>query len=612
MMSATSRMDSEAGFINRVLSVLVEFSKIDSVELWLEDAGVYSHHAFAADRPDELICEKFSIVNDRRIDCVLDSGGAIVSKSFCPWLLHPFMDRKGGNFTANDSFWTGDLERPVELRDKNGELSQMWLDEPSRRKGSFAIIPIIAGDSRLGYLCLMSSKKDAFNIGIIELFEDVAQTIGAALLSKRAQIALGERVKELTCLYGIAKLQDEYSSTSAPLKVILSDMVKLLPPAWQFPELAAARISLDDISATTHGFAESPYVQKADITINFERKGSVEVVYSAEECVFNDWPFLKEEESLIQAVARQISLFVERKLAAEEKQKLQDQLRHADRLATIGQLSAGVAHELNEPIGNILGFAQLARKSLAISQGFAPGEKSVPGERPASAKGTALPTQVVHDLDKIVNASLHAREIIRKLMLFSRQATSKKDLVDVNRVVEDGLYFLESRCAKAGIEIVKELSAHPVEVVADEGQLHQVLVNLVVNAIQAMPEGGRLTVRTFERGESGARDKSLNDGEPLTMGESSTCACVVSMVVEDTGIGMSEHVRSQIFLPFFTTKDVGQGTGLGLAVVHGIVTSHNGKIAVESKSGKGSRFTITLPSARTIEKEEHPDEHKTN
>jgi len=251
-----------------------------------------------------------------------------------------------------------------------------------------------------------------------------------------------------------------------------------------------------------------------------------------------------------------VALIIERRQADEDRLSLQEQLRHADRLATIGQLAAGVAHELNEPLGNILGFAQLVKKSSGI------------------------PEQAGHDIDKIIAASLHAREVIRKLMLFARQMPPKKTSVNLNKIVEDGLYFLESRCARAGINLVRSLASDLPEITADPSQLHQVLVNLIVNSIQAMPEGGNLVIRTcFDNSH-------------------------VCLVVEDTGTGMSDEVLRQIFIPFYTTKEIDQGTGLGLPVVHGIVTAHRGSITVESKVNCGTRFEIRLPVSVSKEEEE--------
>jgi signal transduction histidine kinase len=327
----------------------------------------------------------------------------------------------------------------------------------------------------------------------------------------------------------------------------LQGIVGLLPPAWQYPEIACARIILDAQAYTTPGFKDGPHSQAADILVSGTRRGVVEVLYRRDGPEFAGGPFLKEEQTLMDTVAREVALIVERREAEDYKSRLQDQLRHADRLATIGQLAAGVAHELNEPLGNILGFAQLARKD------------------------PRLPKRPAKDLEKIVSASLYAREVIHKLLIFARQMPPVKTKVNLNQVVEEGLYFLESRCAKAGIELLRALEPRLPEISADPSQLNQVLVNLMVNAIQAMPQGGRLTIQTLAGPDH------------------------VSLIVTDTGIGMTEEVREKIFTPFFTTKDVDQGTGLGLAVVDGIVTSHSGSIRVESRPGEGARFEIQLP-----------------
>jgi len=363
-------------------------------------------------------------------------------------------------------------------------------------------------------------------------------------LSQAVEAALRERVKELTCLYGIAQIAGR---PEISLEEFLRGIVELLPPAWQYPEITFARIVLDGHSYSTPGFRACRQKQTADIVVSGARRGVVEVDYAKEKPELDEGPFLKEERNLIDAVARQVALIIERRQAEEDKAKLEGQLRHADRLATIGLLAAGVAHELNEPLGNILGFAQLARKCQRL---------------PESAK---------QDIEKIESASLHAREVIKKLLVFARQMPPEKTRVNLDQVVEEALDFVGARCAEAGIEVECSLSRDLPEITADPAQLNQVLVNLVVNALQAMPEGGKLTVRTR------------------------ACENDVSLIVEDTGVGMSEEALERIFVPFFTTKDVGEGTGLGLPVVHGIVTSHGGSIEVESKLGRGTRFEIRLP-----------------
>jgi signal transduction histidine kinase len=417
--------------------------------------------------------------------------------------------------------------------------------EDSHGHASLVRIPLIVAEEQIGLLLMKSREKDFFPPSVVGNYKNIAQTLGLILVNQYVDASLRERVKELTCLYCMAQLADQ---PNILLGGLLQGVVKLLPSAWQYPEIAVARILLDDGCYATAGFRECAENQRVNLVIKQQVRGSIEVGYTRRMPELDEGPFLKEERSLIETVASQLSLLVERREAAEEKIRLQVQLRHADRLATIGQLSAGVAHELNEPLGNILAFAQLARKEPNL-----------------------LP-QTAADLDKIVATSLHAREIIKKLMLFARQMPPQKLPVNLNKVVADGLFFLESRCSKNGVTIERRLLEPGLpDIVADASQLHQVLVNLVVNAIQAMPDGGIVTIST---------DASKDH---------------VVLRVEDNGIGMSPKVLKRIFVPFFTTKDVNEGTGLGLPVVHGIVTSHGGTIDVESTPGHGTRFEIRLP-----------------
>jgi len=210
-------------------------------------------------------------------------------------------------------------------------------------------------------------------------------------------------------------------------------------------------------------------------------------------------------------------------------------------------LAAGIAHELNNPLGDILGFAQLASNSPDLND------------------------EVYHDLVKIVKSTLYAREIIKKVLYFSRQTHPREAQTDLNHLIDEWMDFFESRCNQSGIEIAVEMDDNLPVVTGDPAQLNQVLINVVVNAIQAMPAGGVLTIKTTRNQES------------------------VSLIVQDTGEGIGEEEQEKIFLPFFTTKEVDQGTGLGLSVVYGIVNEHGGRIEVYSQVGEGSTFKIELP-----------------
>ena len=358
------------------------------------------------------------------------------------------------------------------------------------------------------------------------------------------EAALLERVKELGCLYAISQIAQRGEGS---LDVILQEVAGTIRNAWQYPEITSARIVLDGRVCAEAGKGPRLDVQTSSIVVRGRTRGSVQVAYAERRPTLDEGPFLKEERSLLEAVAGQVAAILEHEEVEREKHMLLQQLRHADRLATIGQLAAGMAHELNEPLGGILGFAQLARRS------------------------PALPEQVASDIDRIAAAALHARDVIRKLLLFAHQTPPARVPLDLNRLVEDGLQLLRSHCEQEAVAIQLSLAPALPKLVADGGQLRQVLTNLVVNALQAMPNGGTLTIATAADAEHAV------------------------LVIEDTGIGIAEDVMDKLFLPFFTTKDVGVGTGLGLPVVHGIVTAHGGSIQVQSTVGQGSRFEVRLP-----------------
>lgn len=531
-------------FQQEVSKMILNFSGCDALELWVKD-----HDKYFRCKANRLPGSSFSFEIK---PCVQNENGEILPHPdddpdlicLCRGVILGHVDLPQPGFTRNGSFWTGDIKKPILPRLKLDKKPHVHGFNISGDYRSFALIPLLVDNQNIGLLQLRSKRRNYFTEDEIELYEKLGQSLGIALAHRHAQVDLRERVKELTCLYGIARLA---AQPGISLEEILQSIVELLPPAWLYPKIALARIILDGHSYSTPGFQKGKHKQTADIIVSGERRGMVEVVYSEEKPELDEGPFLKEEQNLIDTVAKEVAIIITRKQAEQDKLGLQEQLRHADRLATIGQLAAGVAHELNEPLGNILGFTQLAKKC----QG--------------------LPKQAELDIEKILTASLNAREVVKKLLIFARKLPPRKTKVNLNQLVEEGLHFFESRCVKEGIELVRSLSPDLPEVAADPAQLNQVLVNLVVNALQAMPEGGRLKVQTLHEGDH------------------------ISLVIEDTGMGMGEEVLKKVFTPFFTTKDVGQGTGLGLPVVHGIVTSHGGSIKVESKVGYGTRFEIQLP-----------------
>ncbi|GAB4302234.1 MAG: hypothetical protein Kow0090_17760 [Myxococcota bacterium] len=409
---------------------------------------------------------------------------------------------------------------------------------------STVLLPFSFGGENIGILEMKSDKAGFFNESEIELYASLAETLGIAFAHQRSQFELRERLKELSCVYEITKL---VSAANISLDEFFQKALALTTQAMLHPKIAAGRVIFDGKVFQTPNFQDSSPKLSADIKVGGVTRGSFEILYVSDAPEEDSGPFLNEEINLIETMGREISLLIEKSALEEDRLKLETQLFHADRLTLFGRLAAGIAHELNEPLSGVLGFAQLALKN--------------PG----------VPPKAQNDIQKIVATSLHAREIVKKLLFFAKQMPLKKTAVNLNEIVKESLFLLDNKLSKNNVECACEFSDELPEIYADPIQINQMVVNLVVNGVQAMPNGGRLTISTK------ADDKN------------------VCLIIEDTGIGMSEEVKSKIFLPFFTTKDINEGTGLGLSVVHGIIKAHNGAISVKSELGKGSRFEVTLP-----------------
>jgi len=535
-------------FLSGLSDMLFSFSGVDEIEI-LMMGGETNYHWVKRSEEEEYLFNRISSKSEMSITELLSATSLEKGmRDICMIVSREGSGTRNVNFTSNGSFWTGDSTKP--LRFSQGLNPEIQVESEYK---TIAVIKFIVNEFNSGLLILKSEVEFYFTEKEIEFYEGVVQTLGVAISDRRAQEALRERVKELTCLYGITKVLE---NTEIGLGTVLQRVTAHLPLALQYPELASARIVFKDEVFCSPDFCDSGDFISAEIKDGVDNMGKVEVFYKKATGLKDEILFLEEEKSLIETVAKQVSIIIERRIRAEEKERLQFQLRHADRLATIGQLAAGIAHELNEPLGNILGYAQLISKEGGLSE------------------------QTVKDIGVIVKSSLYAREIIKKLMLFSKQVPPKETEVNLNTVIKEGLFFLESRCTNSGVQIKLDLEDNIPEIIADPVQLHQVLVNLIMNAVQAMPSGGELTIRSYRNNEFAVFE------------------------VEDNGPGMKKEIADKIFLPFFTTKDVNEGTGLGLSVVHGIIEAHKGKVNVETSPGKGAKFKVFLPISHKKEKQE--------
>ena len=242
----------------------------------------------------------------------------------------------------------------------------------------------------------------------------------------------------------------------------------------------------------------------------------------------------------------------------ETLQETQDQLIQQEKLASVGQLAAGVAHEINNPLVSVLLYADILCK-----------------ETPEEDE------QQREELQMIIREANRCKTIVNDLLNFSRQNEILAQDTDLNAMLSELAAEQSKQEFFQNVKIVTDLAPDLGTIQADPLQLHQVFVNLMNNAAEAMPDGGELILRTRKGPSTG----------------------LVKIEIEDTGIGISAENMKKIFTPFFTTQPIGKGTGLGLAIIYGIVKMHRGQINVQSRVGQGTTFTITLREHLPVQKD---------
>jgi signal transduction histidine kinase len=240
-----------------------------------------------------------------------------------------------------------------------------------------------------------------------------------------------------------------------------------------------------------------------------------------------------------------------------ELQESQEAMVQQEKMVGIGQLAAGIAHELNTPLGTIIGYAQMLREDLT--------------QQPRTAPSLT-------DVDEIIGQAGRCRDLVKNLLNFSRRSSTEKINTSINEIIRKILSLVEHDFVMKGVRVHLDLDANSPDARVNENEIAQVILNLANNAGDSMPTGGELTVST--------RYDDLTER--------------ICITVRDTGCGIKESDRTRVFEPFFTTKEVGKGTGLGLSICYKIVENHLGAIEFDSVVGKGTTFRVYLPAkART-------------
>nr|MBA3553467.1 PAS domain S-box protein [Gemmatimonadales bacterium] len=423
-------------------------------------------------------------------------------------------------------------------------------DRPS---ASLMFVPVRHGERVAGILSIQSYTPNAYTRGDLATLQALADHCGGALERLRVEEALRESQAQLARTEAFSLVMAAHLGLDGRWLKVPPTLCRFLGYSEQ--ELLALRER--DVSHPDD--VENDLRQQIRLAQNEARSYDLEKRYLRRDGTAA-WTYLNC--SIVQDTAGRPLYFLAYLRDITDRKSLEDQLRQAQKMEAVGQLAGGIAHDFNNLLTAIIGNAEMLLAEM----------------------GSLDPRRM--DVSEINRAAHRAATLTRQLLAFSRKQVLQPRIVSLNEIVAD-LSAMLRRIIGEDIELRLDLDADLGQVLADAGQLEQVITNLAVNARDAMPQGGTLTLRTAN---VAAEDVPAGDPEaPPLLGP------LVVVSVADTGTGMDERTQARLFEPFFTTKELGRGTGLGLATVYGIVRQSGGHIRVRTQLHQGSTFSVYLP-----------------
>ncbi|TDW48016.1 phospho-acceptor domain-containing protein [Flavobacterium sp. 270] len=353
---------------------------------------------------------------------------------------------------------------------------------------------------------------------------------------------LKERIKELTCLYEISKIISQSDSVN---KGVLEEIILSIKRAWRYNDDTIVEIQILEHTLSTSKIKEQTVFQTCSIQITNKYAGFIKIHYPQAKYAEND--FLEDEQKLLTTIAFEIGNFIEKHQILNETALLNRTIERLDRLNLLGEMTAGIAHELNSPLGNILGFAELI-------------------------KSNATDPKIISDVSIIINAAIFSREIVKKLLFFSCEIPQQLKLQELQPIINFVLAFLKPNFQKKDIKSEVLISDNAIMANVDSVQITQVLFNLFLNALYASPKKSTIKIEVQSTSEN------------------------ILITIADQGSGIHDDIKQKIFDPFFTTKPINEGCGLGLSIVLEIIKKHNGEIVLKNNFPAGTIFIIKLPA----------------
>jgi PAS domain S-box-containing protein len=439
------------------------------------------------------------------------------------------------------------------LRPSMPIVTEGWVPfgDTARPSASLMFVPLRHGDRVTGLLSIQSYSQDAYVDEDLCTLQELADHCGGAIERLRIESELRESQAQLARTEAFALVMTAHLGLDGRWRKVPARLCRLLDveESHLLGTPIGRLLHPDDVAAEQTGRERlvGGDTRTLDLELRWRRPGEGPLWMELNASVVQD---ADGRPLYLLAYLRDIT----------ERKSLEAQLRQAQKMEAVGQLAGGIAHDFNNLLTAILGSTELLLADTAAAD----------------------PRR--EDVQEISRAAHRAAGLVRQLLAFSRKQVMQPRLVNLNSIVRE-MGGMLTRVVGERIALRLDLEPALGPVTADPGQLEQVIANLGVNARDAMPDGGTLTIATANvSGPGGAGDGVLPPGGPL-----------VALIVRDTGTGMDENVLAHLFEPFFTTKELGRGTGLGLATVYGIVRQSGGQIQVVSRPGEGSAFTVYFP-----------------
>jgi len=534
--------------IENILNEIKEFTGLEAVAIRLREGEDFPYYATKGFPAQFVEAEKYLCTRDHKGEIIRDSEGNPYVECMCGNVICGRTDASLAFFTEGGSFWSNNTSKLLAETTDDDRQARTRNRCNSEGYESVALFPLKAGHEILGLLQVNDTRLHQFSDDTIQFFEEIGDTIGTAFSQNLAEDAL-RREK---------RVSEDYIN-SLPGLFYVFDEKRFV--RWNNEWNKITGYSDEELA----GMYGPDFFEGKDRTLireqmqNTFREGASEAEVKL---VTKDGRRLPYYFSGLRKTLNGKEHLIGLGIDITERKQLEEQLRQTHKMEAVGTLTGGIAHDFNNLLFMIVGNAELALEDI-------------PEWNPTYAS-----------LEAIKTAGLKASGIVKQLLNFSRKTDQKLIPVDAVTVIKDALKFLRS-AVPTTVEFRKHLPDNDITIMADSVQINQLLMNLCTNASQAMEKTGGILEITVEN-ECLTEDTAVNYPD-LTTGEH------VKITVSDTGPGIDPEIIDRIFDPYFTTKEVGKGSGMGLSVVHGIVNSHNGAITVDSELGKGATYTILFP-----------------